>query len=135
LDLNGGIIPDSQGRCCQCSVGSQLGLASGDGTRGGLNCALFGTGQGSAHCLRFDPLWYNVYRIEPPIVSGRVYTTVLQRAEDSTTQTQVRVAGGLANIPLSTPRAGAGQCSCGAQRAHHPSSHLLSTLLLFGLAD
>lgn len=90
MDLNGGIIPDSQGRCCSCSVGSQLGLDSIDSNmfRGQLDCALFGTGQASAHCLRFDPLWYNVYRIKAPMVRARIYTTVLQRAEASTTQTQ-----------------------------------------------
>ena len=121
MDLNGGIIPDSQGRCCSCSVGSQLGLDSIDSNmvRGQLDCALFGTGQASAHCLRFDPLWYNVYRIKAPMVRARIYTTVLQRAEASTTQTQVRcprrlpatldpVAGGGADVLC----AGARPCSC-----------------------
>lgn len=40
-----------QGFCCSCSIASQLGTASGP-TRASLNCALFGSGQASAHCLR-----------------------------------------------------------------------------------
>jgi hypothetical protein len=52
----------SQGRCCSCNLADQLQLGSSDeAVRGGLSCSLGGTGQASAHCLRFDTLWYNVY--------------------------------------------------------------------------
>jgi len=51
----------SQGRCCSCNLADQLQLGSSDeAVRGGLSCSLGGTGQASAHCLRFDTLWYNV---------------------------------------------------------------------------
>lgn len=56
-DANSQPIPDSQGTCCTCSFEDQIGVGSQDeSSRGGIDCALFGNGQASAHCLRFDDL-------------------------------------------------------------------------------
>jgi len=48
-------------------------LGNSDNTRGGITCSLFGSGvSASAHCLRFDPLWYSAYRIADPSVSYNI---------------------------------------------------------------
>lgn len=66
-------IPGSQGRCCSCTFGDQLqGVNGPSSVRGSLSCSLGGTGQASAHCLRFEPLWYKVYEIEAPAIPPRI---------------------------------------------------------------
>ncbi len=51
-----------QGFCCSCDLSEVLWL-SNEQTRAGLTCSLFafGVDASSAHCLRFDPLWYDVF--------------------------------------------------------------------------
>ena len=64
------VCRDSQGFCCSCTyseaVAATLGTGSTDVTRANLDCdvfteySLFNGIAGSASCLRFDPLWYQV---------------------------------------------------------------------------
>ena len=56
LDEEGNHVEFSQGFCCSCSLAQQAGTAD-ETQRGQLDCALFGSGQSSAHCLRLDDLW------------------------------------------------------------------------------
>lgn len=64
LDSEGGRVPDSQGFCCRCDSNQQFGIEKGSShIRGGLNCALLGSGQASAHCLRYDDLWYDLWEV------------------------------------------------------------------------
>ena len=64
IDREGGRIPDSQGFCCRCDSNQQFGIEKGSSQiRGGLDCAVFGSGQASAHCLRYDDLWYDVWEV------------------------------------------------------------------------
>eukprot|EP00127_Corallochytrium_limacisporum_P005923 Clim_evm68s214 gene=Clim_evmTU68s214 len=67
LDENGERIFDSQGFCCSCSIARQLGLETGY-SRSGIDCQIFGlnASKSSAHCLRFDDLWYAGYDVQPP---------------------------------------------------------------------
>jgi hypothetical protein len=55
---------DSQGSCCSCSFEDIIGLSDKNLDRGKL-CKAFNLGAGSAtaHCLRFDSLWYSAYTI------------------------------------------------------------------------
>jgi len=76
-------IPDSQGFCCSCDLNQVLGI-SGQSTRSQtLNCNLFGNVQ-SAHCLRFENLWYAAYTIGQPQLHFTIDVTIQQ---DGTTRT------------------------------------------------
>eukprot|EP00826_Nyctotherus_ovalis_P042443 TRINITY_DN4363_c0_g1_i7.p1 TRINITY_DN4363_c0_g1~~TRINITY_DN4363_c0_g1_i7.p1 ORF type:complete len:527 (-),score=100.68 TRINITY_DN4363_c0_g1_i7:674-2083(-) len=62
-DSGGSRVPSSQGYCCACSFSE---IFSFDTVyRRGKYCGDFnvGTGSASAHCLRFDELWYSGYEI------------------------------------------------------------------------
>lgn len=61
---NGVRIEDSQGFCCTCDFLQTIGM-SDDTTRAtSLSCDLFSSQQ-SAHCLRFNNLWYSAYSVGP----------------------------------------------------------------------
>jgi hypothetical protein len=48
-------------------------------TRAGLTCSIFGSGpSASAHCLRFNDLWYDVFRIAEPSVSYDITVSIQQ---------------------------------------------------------
>lgn len=74
-DETGERILESQGFCCECSLAQQVGLDD-DKSRGKQSCSLFGGGSSTAHCLRFDPLWYFAYEIDAPVASYGVVATV-----------------------------------------------------------
>ena len=58
---DGKVIPDTQGFCCNCPVGSYIfGLKSGSPHRG--QCSFFKT-MTSGHCLRFPNNWFSVYKV------------------------------------------------------------------------
>jgi hypothetical protein len=59
-------IPYSQGFCCKCEFDQIIGIDTTTRNRGST-CGLLniGTGSASAHCLRFDKLWYSTYEIKP----------------------------------------------------------------------
>ncbi|KAL6052198.1 Generative cell specific-1 [Balamuthia mandrillaris] len=61
-DSNGKAVLHSQGFCCECDFGQVLQISNED-TRAGLDCKLWGTDSSSAHCLRFDTLWYDAFEI------------------------------------------------------------------------
>eukprot|EP00899_Mesostigma_viride_P004990 jgi/Mesvir1/14492/Mv05193-RA.1 len=65
-------VPDSQGFCCDCSVGegfSESFAGKDTKNRGNIDCSLLGNGlfiggrPASAHCLRFSEQWYSGYSI------------------------------------------------------------------------
>eukprot|EP00911_Craspedida_sp_UC1_P001627 UC1_evm1s1234 len=71
-------VENSQGFCCACDLQDQFGTSGGP-TRGELlSCALFGAGQASAHCLRMDELWYNVFELGPPETHFEVVAAVAE---------------------------------------------------------
>eukprot|EP00892_Ulva_mutabilis_P000250 jgi/Ulvmu1/10225/UM060_0025.1 len=72
--LDGVKVIDSQGFCCSCSSGQIWQDTVGDArqaTRAGLNCdyfanpflPVFGSPPGSAHCLVYQPSWWEVYNV------------------------------------------------------------------------
>jgi len=67
----------SQGFCCDCNAGDLLGL-SPNRIRGGLDCSLlnFDNPTESAHCLRFDSLWYSAFQIGEPDVNFVILVNV-----------------------------------------------------------
>ncbi|KAK4535355.1 hypothetical protein CDCA_CDCA04G1380 [Cyanidium caldarium] len=67
----------SQGFCCRCSTSELLGLSS-QYIRGGLKCDLLDLSQPSqsAHCLRFDSLWYSAFQIGTPNVDFSIQVNV-----------------------------------------------------------
>ena len=58
-------IWDSQGFCCHCTgeeKDAYLNNEARNFKRSGLTCRLFTSNtQASGHCMKMDPLWYNVY--------------------------------------------------------------------------
>lgn len=57
-------IPYSQGFCCKCDFAQIIGINNTDRNRGNT-CKFLGLGSGSAtaHCLKYDPLWWNAYEV------------------------------------------------------------------------
>jgi hypothetical protein len=57
-------IPYSQGFCCKCDFGQVIGINNTDRNRGNT-CKFLNLGSGSAtaHCLKFDHLWWNAYEV------------------------------------------------------------------------
>ena len=89
-DADGNKILDSEGKCCTCDVGDQLfGGKSGNSRSGKLNCMLLGRNQASAHCMRLDALWYNVYEIGAPRVISEVDIIVMRHTRNWTQGTGV----------------------------------------------
>lgn len=74
-NATGAKIYDSQGFCCACSLGDDLGVDSPT-LRGAMQCDLFGNAEESAHCLRFDSLWYSAFTIGPPQLVFDLYVSV-----------------------------------------------------------
>ena len=68
-----------QGFCCNCDLSDHL--SSDERLRGGLQCQLFSSTYGLAHCLRMDPFYMNAYDIGDPIVE---FTLKLQLTQCST---------------------------------------------------
>ena len=54
---------DSQGFCCNCQFLSMFGLDNNNLNRGNLCDALDFGSASTAHCLKFDQLWYSGYLI------------------------------------------------------------------------
>lgn len=80
-------VENSQGFCCECSWGETIDETWGESeevTRGNIDCNYFGNGgenvidgtQESAHCLRFDPLWYNGFGIGESQLEFTITVTV-----------------------------------------------------------
>lgn len=57
-------IPYSQGFCCKCDFGQIIGINNTDRNRGNT-CKFLNLGSGSAtaHCLKYDQLWWNAYEV------------------------------------------------------------------------
>lgn len=83
---NGKPIADSEGFCCTCSLSQLLGLST-QGTRGTLNCQLFGLVSSSAHCLRESDLIYQAFTIGPAIKSYEIVATVISNGKTVETLT------------------------------------------------
>ncbi|KAK4532062.1 hypothetical protein CCYA_CCYA10G2919 [Cyanidiococcus yangmingshanensis] len=71
----------SQGFCCDCNAADLLGL-SPNRIRGGLDCNLLSldTPTESAHCLRFDALWYSAFQIGEPITNFEIVVNITKCA-------------------------------------------------------
>nr|AKS04553.1 HAP2-like protein [Andalucia godoyi] len=73
-DSNGNNIPDSQGFCCSCTL---MDAVNSQRTRASLSCLTgFLTSYQSAHCLRYDTLWYAAYEIGDPTLFFNVNVAV-----------------------------------------------------------
>lgn len=62
---NNKVVPYSQGFCCKCDFSQIIGVDTTTSNRGS-SCRFLNLGSGSAtaHCLRFDQLWYSAYEIK-----------------------------------------------------------------------
>lgn len=65
---NGNAIQYSEGKCCSCSEDSFVAGSDAD-SRANSACSLSGLDTtSSAHCLRYDPLYYHAYHIGTPSI-------------------------------------------------------------------
>lgn len=57
-------IPFSQGFCCKCDFSQIIGINTTDRNRGNTCSFLnLSSGSASAHCLKYDELWWSAYEI------------------------------------------------------------------------
>ncbi|XP_065833256.1 hapless 2-like isoform X3 [Oscarella lobularis] len=66
----------SQGFCCRCTDNMSSGVKKWY-TRGREGKCKFWGKRSSAHCLRFGQLWYNAYRLLPPVLDFNITFTLL----------------------------------------------------------
>jgi len=76
-----------QGYCCSCSLGEIIGI-SDEQSRAALDCSLFGSDSSSAHCLRFDDLWYDVFEVGQAQIYYDITVSILRFDEGSQTYVQ-----------------------------------------------
>lgn len=74
------IVPYSQGFCCRCDFSQIIGIDTTTRNRGS-NCNFLNIGVGSAtaHCLRFDTLWYSAYDVKTYIIDYEITITITSR--------------------------------------------------------
>jgi len=68
-DNNGNKVKNSEGFCCSCDVWQIMGMSK---TKSRSNDCTLNPGSSSAHCLRYDSLWYSAYEI----MSNDLYYTI-----------------------------------------------------------
>ena len=75
-DSQGNKIQDSQGFCCDCSFTQFLGI--GENINRGNICHTLnlGTGSATAHCLRYEELWYSAFQISNYIITYDINITI-----------------------------------------------------------
>jgi len=103
-DSRGNRIPSSHGYCCSCTLGE---IFSFDTVyRRGKNCGEFNVGKGSAtaHCFRFDELWYSGYEILDKSLHYSIKITIYED-ESNTLVGQLRL--GNTNLIDTSPEIGA----------------------------
>lgn len=78
------VVPYSQGFCCNCDFSQIIGVDTTTATRG-TSCELLNLGPGSAtaHCLRFNQLWYSAYEVEKYIIDYTIDITVIYQNTSS----------------------------------------------------
>ena len=69
----------SQGFCCSCSF-----MSLSTSTKRGTNCGKFFETSASAHCLRFDPLWFSAYKIENHRIDYNIIINITNTYDNST---------------------------------------------------
>ena len=67
-----------------------LGI-SNQNSRAGLDCSLFGSESSSAHCLRFDSLWYDMFAIGTAEINYDITIDVMSYNEKLSNYTVVRL--------------------------------------------
>ena len=83
----GAKISDSQGFCCECSLGDII-FGSDEVSRAALSCDIFGSTSASAHCLRFDTLWYSAMSIGSAVVDFDISIMVAMNSDTGMEKTQ-----------------------------------------------
>lgn len=80
-------LKDQKGYCCSCSLGEVIGI-SDEQSRANLDCSLFGSDASSAHCLRFNDLWYDVFAVGQAEVHYDITISLLRFDEGSQSYVQ-----------------------------------------------
>lgn len=78
-------IWDSQGFCCHCSGEEKSATLMDEARnfkRSGLTCKLFTSNtQASGHCMKMDPLWYNVFSFEESYRDFTIHVKAFDQVE------------------------------------------------------
>jgi hypothetical protein len=83
-DSTNKIVPYSQGFCCKCDFSQIIGIDTTSRNRGS-SCGFLNLGSGSAtaHCLRFDSLWYSAYEIKKYRINYLIEISVTYKNENN----------------------------------------------------
>jgi len=88
--INGkNIVSYSQGFCCKCTFSQLAGIDTTSRKRGSsCNFLNLGPGSATAHCLRFDKLWYSAYEIKNYYINYTIdiYITYYEKESDLKSQ-------------------------------------------------
>ena len=86
-DSDGNNIEYSQGFCCQCDLGQIIGTS--DETIRGKSCKVLNLGVNSAtaHCLRYDELWFSAYEVNSYSLSYTIKVNIINSLNASDYQT------------------------------------------------
>ena len=71
-------ISYSQGFCCSCSV-----ISFSESIKRGTQCDGFLDFSATAHCLRFDDIWYSAYKIEKYKIEYKINVTLINATDNS----------------------------------------------------
>jgi hypothetical protein len=84
---NSTIVEYSQGFCCKCDFSQILGIDTTTRSRGS-SCSIFNLGSGSAtaHCLRFDKLWFSAYEIKKYRINYNIDISITKKEEKNGTE-------------------------------------------------
>ena len=86
-DSDGNNIEYSQGFCCQCELSQIIGTS--DETLRGKSCKVLNLGVNSAtaHCLRYDELWFSAYEVNTYSLSYTIKVNIINSVNASDYQT------------------------------------------------
>lgn len=82
-------ISYSQGFCCKCDFSQIIGIDNTNRNRGS-SCDLLNLGKGSAtaHCLRYDKLWYSAYEVKQYQINYDINIFIIKKLENNTFSTE-----------------------------------------------
>ena len=96
-DSKNNLIPNSQGFCCKCSLKS---LFFGKNNIRGSKCKTLnlGTGSATAHCLKFNDLWFSAYEIQQYQYKYKITVNIINTTNNETIETLYISPSNIINI-------------------------------------
>jgi len=84
-------IPFSQGFCCKCDFAQIIGINNTDRNRGNT-CRFLNLSNGSAtaHCLKYDPLWWSAYEINNYNIVYQIEITVTYMDNENKNELRIK---------------------------------------------